>query len=281
MPLLCRSASEPQAKFERPALVVGHPGHELKVFGWLAECQPRVHVITDGSGRSGISRISSTARVLALAGAPRGEIFAYMSDAEIYRAMLEQDAPVFFPLVDALARSFLTHEIDSVVGDAAEGFNPAHDLCRGLIDSAVLLAERTSGKKIANFEICLTEWEQNGRRALHDERCLHWELDDCRLEQKIAAAEEYAELTAEVQRAIAARGKEYFRSECLRCTVATDLAHFDAGRPGYEAWGERRVAEGHYQTVIRFHQHVLPLMQTILDYAGRTLLAPSPAETKR
>jgi hypothetical protein len=280
MPLPHRSPSEPPVEFQRPALVVGHPGHELKVFGWLAERKPLVHVITDGSGRSGVSRISSTVKVLAQAGAPRGEIFAYMSDAEIYRAMLEQDAPVFFPLVDALASSFLTHEIDSVVGDAAEGFNPTHDLCRGLTDSAVLLAERTSGKRIVNFEICLTEWERNGRGALHDERCLHWELDDRGLEQKIAAAEHYSELTAEVQRAITLRGKEYFRSECLRRAVAVDSAHFDGGKAGYETWGEQRVAEGHYQEVIRFHQHVLPLRQAILDYASRTLV-PSPTATKR
>jgi hypothetical protein len=281
MPLLRRSASEPPVEFQRPALVVGHPGHELRVFGWLAECKPRVHVITDGSGRSGVSRISSTAKVLALAGASSGEIFGYVSDAEIYRAMLEQDVPLFLPLVDTLARSFLTHRIDSVVGDAAEGFNPTHDLCRGVIDSAVLLAERTSGKRITNFEVCLTEWEQNGRGTVHDERCVHWTLDDCRLEQKLGAAEQYAELADEVQRAIALRGRGYFRSECLRHTVSMDAAHFDADRPGYEAWGEQRVAEGRYQTVIRFEQHVLPIMQAVLHHARYTKQDPSLIGVRR
>ena len=40
----------------KTALMVAHPGHELRVWHWLEiEC-PRVVVVTDGSGRSGASR---------------------------------------------------------------------------------------------------------------------------------------------------------------------------------------------------------------------------------
>jgi len=241
----------------------------------MNEHKPRVYVITDGSGRNGFSRTSSTAALLALVGAQRGDIFGDMSDAEIYRAMLEQNVAVFLPVVDALAGSFLKHQIYCVVGDAAEGFNPTHDLCRGLINSAVVLAERTTGKAIANFEICLTEWEQNCAGSLHDDRCLHWTLNDHQLAQKIAAAEQYVELKDEVQNAISRRGQAYFSIECLRPTIAADLPTFSGNKPAYEIWGEQRVAEGHYQTVIRFKQHVLPIMQAILDYAGRSTLDPS------
>src|SRR5436309_3594001 len=94
---LQRFSSQPACfgQFHRCALVAGHPGHELKVFGWLAEYQPRVYVITDGSGRSGISRIPSTAALLQNAGARSGDIFGAISDAEIYRAILEQDVSWF------------------------------------------------------------------------------------------------------------------------------------------------------------------------------------------
>jgi len=268
-------------EFQHPALVVGHPGHELRVFGWMDEYKPRVYVITDGSGRNGVSRTSSTADLLARVGSPRGEIFGCMSDADIYNAMLERNVPAILLLVDSLARSFLRHRIDCVVGDAAEGFNPTHDLCRGLVNSAVLLAERTSGRAIANFEVCLTEWEQNGLKPLHDDSCLHWTLDDRRLMQKIEAAEQYDELSHEVQRAIAQRGKGYFRTECLRPAVTTDLPCFGARKPAYERWGEQRVAEGHYRSVIRFKQHVLPMMQAILDYACHANLAPALVGTRR
>lgn len=281
MPLPSGCVSGSHLVFQRPALVVGHPGHELRVFGWMVECKPRVCVITDGSGRNGASRTSSTADLLARVGASRGEVFGCVSDADIYRAMLERNVPAILPLVDALAGSFLRHKIDCVVGDAAEGFNPTHDLCRGLANSAVLLAERTSGRRIANFEVCLSEWEQNGRRPQHDDRCVHWTLDDRRLEQKIAAAEQYAELSQEVQSAIAQQGKQYFRVECLRRTETAALPHFDGGKPAYEIWGEQRVAEGHYQTVIRFQQHLLPMLEAILDYASHTMLDLPPKRIER
>lgn len=32
----------------RAALVVAHPGHELRVYGWLEQARPRVFVLTDG-----------------------------------------------------------------------------------------------------------------------------------------------------------------------------------------------------------------------------------------
>src|SRR5215467_15612703 len=103
MPLFCLCAPEILAPFRRPAVVVGHPGHELKVFGWIAEHRPQVHVITDGSGRQGVSRLPSTAKLLAGLSAEPGDIFGSASDAEIYRALLETDIPFFLDLLKRLA----------------------------------------------------------------------------------------------------------------------------------------------------------------------------------
>src|SRR5437870_2515927 len=33
------------------ALVIGHPGHELGIWGWMNKVHPIVAVLTDGSGR--------------------------------------------------------------------------------------------------------------------------------------------------------------------------------------------------------------------------------------
>src|SRR5262245_25907193 len=123
MALSCRCASESPLEFRRPALVVGHPGHELKVFGWMTEYKPRVYVITDGSGRHGVSRTSSTAALIQSVQAQTGEVFGCVPDAEVYRAILEKNLSFFLGLVEKLAHSFLEHEIDCVTGDAAEGFN--------------------------------------------------------------------------------------------------------------------------------------------------------------
>jgi len=132
-----------------------------------------------------------------------------------------------------------------------------------------------NGTEILNFEVLLTEWEHKTRGFAHDDQCWHWILDDRRLTEKIAAAEQYVELKDEVHRALDGHGKEYFRTECLRRSPSAKRVCCDGGKPAYEIWGEQRVAEGHYQTVIRFKQHVLPIMQAILDYAGRSTLDPS------
>jgi hypothetical protein len=261
--------------FRRPALVVGHPGHELKVFGWMSEYTPRVFVITDGSGRSGFSRTPSTASLVARTGAVPGEVFGLISDAEIYRAILQRDSAVFLGMVDRIAASFVTNHIDSVAGDASEGFNPTHDLCRVVIEAALRKAERATRKTIVNLEFCLTEWEQNCPSRPHDGRCLHWRLDDGLLAAKLEAARGYPELRDEVERALASRGKEYFRIECLRPAQAPELSLQEPGKPLYEIWGEQRVAGGAYSSVIRYQEHILPITKTILDYAGDKAQAPS------
>lgn len=274
MPSFLRSPSVCAGQFQHCALVVGHPGHELKVFGWVSEYKPRVYVITDGSGRSGISRISSTVALVASVGACRGEIFGAVSDAEIYRAILQQDIPRFLTLVDELASSFLRHGIDCVAGDGEEGFNPTHDLCRVVVNAAILLAQRTSGRKITNLEFSMTEWEQECPQPQHDERCLHWTLDDRLLSKKIAEARQYVELKDDVNRAIAQRGEEYFRNECLR-PVLDPTPHLDTSKkPFYETWGEQQVLRGQYESVIRLEQHILPLANAIFSHAMQASESP-------
>src|SRR5260221_8686768 len=48
----------------RPALIIAHPGHELRVHRWLEKTRPLVLVLTDGSGRTAQSRLASTTRIL-------------------------------------------------------------------------------------------------------------------------------------------------------------------------------------------------------------------------
>jgi len=258
---------EAPVKCQRLALVIGHPGHELRVFGLVSEFKPRVYMLTDGSGRHGIPRTPSSVALISKLGATRGELFARMSDADIYRAILEQNFSGFCCMVRELAASFLKHNIGWVAGDAAEGFNPTHDLCRGLTNAAVLLTERMCGRRIANFEISLTEWEQGCPSPLHDHQCMHWTLDDHQLAEKIAAAKQYVELKNEVERALQQRGEGYFRTECLRRPRAEEPPRYDRSKPAYETWGEQRVDKGQYQTVIRFKEHIFPILKAIQDYA--------------
>src|SRR3954470_24125660 len=85
------------------ALIVAHPGHELRVHGWLEAARPRVCVLTDGSGRTGRSRLDSTTRVLDAAGACAGTVYGPLSDGDLYAAVLEHEHAPFTRVVEELA----------------------------------------------------------------------------------------------------------------------------------------------------------------------------------
>lgn len=249
-------------KYRNPALVVGHPGHELKLFGWISQCHPLVYVMTDGSGRTGITRLPATEKLLSQLGAGRGEVFGCVTDLEMYQAILARDMAFFKNLLYTMAASFITHRFDFVVGDASEGFNPTHDLCREIVNGAVGMAERETGQTIVNCSVCLTESEQSLEQS-HDDHCLHLHLNDDQLRQKIAAAETYVELKDEVRKSVANCGEEYFRIECLRQINGSHFEESESVKPFYEICGEERARDGQYKEVIRFHQHMFPIISAL------------------
>jgi hypothetical protein len=265
----CADAFEVFKAFRNPALVIGHPGHELKVLGWISAYQPRAYVLTDGSGRGGHSRLPSTARLFEQLSVETDDVFGATSDANLYRAILAGQMSSCLTILDSIIESFIENDVDVVAADAMEGFNPAHDICRALVDAAVLAVSITTGRTIANYRFCLTEWERSGRER-HDEACSHLTLGDAALRRKIEAAQGYVELKEEVRAALALRGEEYFRVECLKKVSQPFQACEYSGRPGYEGWGEQRVSEGAYEAVIRYDQHVQPMVDSIRAHALRT-----------
>src|SRR5688572_13191565 len=143
------------ARAPRSLLVVAHPGHELRLHGWLEQARPEVWVLTDGSGRGAVSRVPSTRRVLAAARATLGPVFGPWSDREAYRILLEGDVDAVGAVVDELAEALRNPEVARVAGDAFEGFNPIHDLCRLVIDLAVVVAAEARGRALPSFEFPL------------------------------------------------------------------------------------------------------------------------------
>jgi hypothetical protein len=258
----------------RALLVVAHPGHELRVHGWLEVVRPPVWVLTDGSGHGDRGRLASTATLLAAAGATPGPLFGRLRDRDAYAMILDGDDGAFAALAEELAAALLEQRIDYVAGDACEGFNPVHDLCRLLIDVAVLMARERSGSVVDDLEFPLEaapDWPAPG------ETCA-WDLDDPALARKLAAARAYPELAGEVERALAAHGADAFRHERFhRVEPLRTLALRIAGPPEYERHGERRVAAGHYARVLRHREHFAPLVRRVV---ARLLPAVSfPVET--
>ena len=253
----------------RAALVIAHPGHELRVHHWLERTRPLVLVLTDGSGHSDRSRLASTTAVLERTGATPGPIYGRLSDRALYRAILANDVDLFSDLADEIAQVLEEAGVSYVAGDAVEGFNPGHDLCRLLLNGALLRIERRAGGSPQNFELTL-EAPPCERLSENGSEAILLELDDGALQRKLASARSYPELAGEVERTLALHGQEAFRRECLLpVRYGLDIAHRFEHPPYYERYGEQQVAAGIYREVVRFRDHLAPLAAGLGRHAVR------------
>jgi hypothetical protein len=262
----------------RALLVIGHPGHELRIHGWLELARPEVWVLTDGSGHGDAGRLGSTQALLARAGATPGPVFGRWRDRDAYRILLDGDVAAVDALVRELAGALVTGAVDYVVADACEGFNPVHDLCRLVVDAALITARARAAHAIDSLEFAL---EGSPLLWAGGSEVLSCELDDAALERKLAAARAYPELRDEVDRAVATHGASAFRFERLyRVVPLATLAGRFEDKPLYERYGEERVAAGHYAEVLRHAQHFAPLaaaVSALAAAAGAEAAQPSLA----
>jgi hypothetical protein len=187
----------------RAALVVAHPSHELRLHGWLEQAKPYVCVLTDGGGRAGEPRLERTTEVLSRAGATQGAIYGRLADLDVYSAILNGDAELFAGLVEELAQAFADERIDYVVGDAAEGYNVTHDMCRIMIGAAVDIAEHRYGHRVENFDFVVVGPPDECPDHLRDE-AIWFQLDDDSFDRKVKAALGYTpKLANDIEQAIA------------------------------------------------------------------------------
>ena len=272
------------------ALVVAHPGHEARVHGWMEREKPTVSVLTDGSGRLGHPRIEACRHYLASLAVPHGPVFGRYVELEVYRMLLEGETEPFVSIARELARTFVEADVRVVVGDASEGYNSTHDAGSLVCAAAVAMAERQLGTPIERFDFPLMHRPDHCPNALREQA--RWlRLDEEAFSRKLASAFRfYPELAREVQQATQAgqhselgehfpherhaatdlRGLDVFRVECLR-PVKNGSPPFEMDKPYYEIHGERQMAAGHYQEVIRYREHLAPLAEALNRAAERPL----------
>ncbi len=243
----------------RAALVIAHPGHELCIYGWLKSARPTVFILTDGSGHSGSARIERTTNILKGVGAHVGSFYGLYSDAAIYEALLNHRFDLFTRLADELATQLADGMIECVVGDSRDGYNPTHDVCRLVVDAAVEIATRATGRRIDNLQF-LAGGKPDAQLNPPLARSIRLQLDEATFEQKLAAARNYLELKGEVDAFINAYSIESLRTEYLY-RADDDNGEDTRGETfaSYEQHGEERVEQGYYRRVIRYREHVLPL----------------------
>jgi hypothetical protein len=236
------------------ALVVAHPGHELRLFRWLELDKPAVFVLTDGSGRSGQSRVASSLAVLDATGSSAGSIVGRFTDREIYQAIIEGDIGRVLRTTLDLARSLANGEFRSVVADALEFYNPTHDLCSVMAGLAARHAARISGCEIDRYEYAVTAPAVAG---------ITIELDDETFARKMAQAQQYEDVAADINELIRNVGRDALRREVLTPIVDSALLREPRTKPYYELRGEEQVAAGRYESVLRHREHFVPFVESL------------------
>jgi hypothetical protein len=257
-----------------------------------------VALLTDGSGGTGCSRVDSTTRILDAAGSTPATQYGLYTDGRCYEALLGCDSDFFITVAEGLADDLMLRRIALVAGDAAEGWNPVHDIWRSVINLAVSLAEARDGREIQNLEFLLfaahcsaASTEPSGSVVLH--------LDDAAYRRKINAGSTYTELHAEVQAAFRGTTAGLITSPELSAALDArldglnaDAYRFELLRPVsrkepaqiatplvYELYGEMLVHAERYNEVIRHDRHLLPIEAALRSHeiseTGRTVCAYS------
>jgi hypothetical protein len=243
-------------------LIFAHPGHELRAHHLMERTRPTVAILTDGSGSTGVTRAHHTTELLAETGARPAEVFCALSDRDAYAALMARNAEPFMTIRDRLIEMLLSARHTAVVVDAAEGYNPVHDLCHWIGRAAAATASRL-GTQIDVFELDLVS-HPDGRGE-----GLRLALDDQAFARKLAAAKHYSALGSEADAAFDRHGRDAFRVEFLRQVNDRLMPMPQEWVPYYEQVGEARVKAGLYSSVLRYADHVRPIVESLLQVPQR------------
>ena len=169
---------------------------------------------------------------------------------------MASDAEPFLTHVNALSDVLVTEGVRAVLVDAAEGYNPVHDVCHWIGRAATLRAQRF-GAPVELFELDLVAHPEGPGDGLR------LTLDDQAFARKLEATARYVALKSEADAAFERYGRDAFRIEFLR-RVVDGPPPPAAWVPYYEEVGEARVRAGRYATVLRYSSHVKPVIDRLL-----------------
>jgi hypothetical protein len=255
------------------ALVVAHPAHELRLFGWLGRARPLVEVLTTGSrSADSTERLRRTGELVDAAGGRRGRLFGAVLDREFYALLMSGEGGPFELWTETLARDFVEHEVAVVVTDAWQGYSPAHDLAHLMARLAAARAAERLGRPVRMLEYAAVPCELAPLKA-ESEAAFEIVLDAAEAAAKQAAVQAYPDIAQEAAEIFALEGDGCLEKEIFfRPAPLGALLRPEAEPPFYERAGEARVRAGLYRRVLR-RSHVLAI--------ARALAAPEPMAAGR
>jgi hypothetical protein len=209
-------------------LLMAHPGHEAALHGWLQKNRPTVFVLTDGSDELTGATLAATTHALERLRVRTGSVYGRFTGTAVARAILRKDVTAFAPVVHELVEWLSEQPVRYLVTDAAEGHDPAHDLCRTIAGVAVELTAVLSGRSIPLYEYVVS-----GDRG----PCLRGECPDS-TRWPLGAG----------------------RVECLHHVAPRAEWRCPRGEaPAYERRESPAAGPASYASLIRYREHMLPL----------------------
>lgn len=240
-----------------PLLILAHPGHELRLFGWMRQARPRVAILTDGSGGAEQDRTDYSRALLETVGAVAGPVLGMASDRAWYAALLAGDPAPWVTAAERIAAAVADDAPALIVADPVEGYNPMHDLMAPLAARvAASLAAFGRAPALATYPLMA------GPDAAAV-RLVSLNLDAATVADKRAAIAAYAPLAAESERLLAA-DPTALGEECI---IRAPPPHWPATPdplPPYERVGRERVAAGRYASLVTYAGHVRPAALRLL-----------------
>lgn len=249
----------------KAALVVAHPGHELRVYDWLRTARPDVHILTNGS-RASLTRArrEASTQVVTSLGCRMASAWEGVPDSALYASLIARDHEPFLNWVSRLAADLVARDIDLVITDGWQYYNVAHDLAHFM--ARVAVAEASARLKrdilVLEFAVVPAALAPTAPRVL--EYCSK-SLSASITGAKQEAAHRYPGVDGEVAEIESLEGAHAYDVE--RFFTPAPIATLRAppvAKPPYECYGEARVAAGVYRDVLRW-EHAAPLLGVLAD----------------
>jgi LmbE family N-acetylglucosaminyl deacetylase len=247
--------------------IFAHPGHELQCLFALKRQNATVAFLTDASAGTGHARVVQSTTGLKTLGLGISTNWTPIADQALYEMLMDRDQCAILALNNAI-QNLLRHERpQTIITDAAEGYNPAHDFCHFLVMAAVQMA--CPHARLVETPLTDDPHDMSGHAP---SRCMVFDLTAPEVQQKSHAIDAYCEaaggiLQQEVRDMREQFGEAVIARELLRPALsqAAYLNRFEKEKPFFERHGERRVLEGKYDTLLRLHPHLVAALDIISD----------------
>ncbi|MCF6291761.1 MAG: hypothetical protein L3J04_00040 [Robiginitomaculum sp.] len=252
---------------EKVIAIFAHPGHELRCFGFLQSLSAKVLYLSDASASTGQQRLQQSSELLQDYGLQALDSEIAVSDTEVYLAIMTKDQAWMADFYHKLCFIIQKEQPDIIITDAAEGYNPVHDLCHFL----TLAAVKTSKLQTKIMVTPLTEHphELDG----HDiTDCMVLDMTNNQSQIKTSAINSYAkaaggQLANEAKAMEAEFGVDVNAREILRPPISLPdyFNRYSKCKPHFERYGEQRVQSKKYKEILRLHPHLAFALNFLSD----------------